>query len=72
MMVEKVVTKGCQVRIYPDEDMINDIEQNIGNYRFIKNQLLDVYNQMKSLFCGNRMGTPTQYDYFGKLFKNCA
>ena len=46
----KVVSKGLEVRLYPDEDMVQVFEQNIGNARFIWNKLLDEYQKTYSLF----------------------
>ncbi|WP_407414140.1 RNA-guided endonuclease InsQ/TnpB family protein [Methanobrevibacter sp.] len=46
----KVVNKGLEVRLYPDEDMVQVLEQNIGNARFTWNRLLDGYQKTYSLF----------------------
>lgn len=46
----KVVSKGLEVMLYPDEDMVQVLEQNIGNARFIWNKLLDEYQKTYSLF----------------------
>ena len=46
----KVVSKGLEVRLYPDEDMVQVLEQNIGNARFTWNKLLDEYQKTYSLF----------------------
>ena len=35
-----LVNKGLRIRIYPNKDMMQKIEQNIGNARFTWNQLL--------------------------------
>ena len=39
----KGVNLGLKVRLYPDEDMIGKINQNIGNARFTWNKLLESY-----------------------------
>lgn len=36
--------KGIKVKIYPNESQIQDIEQNIGNTRFVWNQMLGMWN----------------------------
>ena len=46
----KVVSKGLEVRLYPDEEIVQVLEQNIGNARFIWNKLLDEYQKTYSLF----------------------
>ena len=46
----KVVSKGLEVRLYPDEDMVQVLEQNIGNARFTWNRLLDEYQKTYSWF----------------------
>ena len=45
-----VVNKGLKVRIFPDEDMVGVLEQNIGNARFIWNNLLATYIKLYELF----------------------
>ena len=49
-MVCKWVNKGLVVRLYPDEDMICKINQNIGNARFTWNHLLAEYQKTYILF----------------------
>ncbi len=36
--------KGIKVKIYPNQEQIQHIEQNIGNARFVWNQMLDMWN----------------------------
>lgn len=36
--------KGIKVKIYPSQNQIQSIEQNIGNTRFIWNQMLNIWN----------------------------
>ena len=54
--MSKVVNKGLKVRILPDEDMIHVLEQNMGNARFIWNNMLSMYNNLYRLF--NFHGSP--------------
>ena len=48
--MSNVVKMGLEVEILPDSDMIRVLEQNIGNARFIWNQLLSRYNRLRKLF----------------------
>ena len=45
-----VVVKGLKLRILPDEGMVSVLEQNMGNARFIWNNLLSQYNELYRLF----------------------
>lgn len=36
--------KGIKVKIYPNDNQIQQIEQNIGNARFVWNQMLNMWN----------------------------
>ena len=45
-----VVNMGLMLRILPDDDMVRVIEQNIGNSRFIWNNLLGMYIELYQLF----------------------
>ena len=45
-----LVNKGLRIRIYPNRDMMQKIEQNIGNARFTWNQLLQMYSETYRLF----------------------
>ena len=49
-MVVKVVNKGLEVRLYPDEDMVDVFNQNIGNARFVWNNLLAEYQKTYFMF----------------------
>lgn len=49
-MVVKVVNKGLEVRLYPDGDMADVLNQNMGNVRFVWNHLLAEYQKTYSLF----------------------
>ena len=46
----KCVNQGLKVRLYPDEDMMIKINQNIGNSRFTWNKLLEDYQNTYKLF----------------------
>ena len=46
----KCVNQGLKVRLYPDEDMMIKINQNIGNSRFTWNKLLEGYKETYKLF----------------------
>ena len=46
----KCVNLGLNVRLYPDEDMVGKINQNIGNSRFTWNKLLECYQETYKLF----------------------
>ena len=46
----KCVNQGLNVRLYPDEDMMIKINQNIGNSRFTWNKLLEGYKETYKLF----------------------
>ena len=45
-----VVNKALKLRIFPDDDMIQVLEQNMGNARFIWNNILSTYNNLYRLF----------------------
>ena len=45
-----VVVKGLKLRILPDDGMVSVLEQNMGNARFIWNNLLSQYNELYRLF----------------------
>ena len=45
-----LVNKGLRIRIYPNKDMVQKIEQNVGNARFTWNQLLQMYSETYRLF----------------------
>ena len=46
----KFVNQGLRLRIFPDKDMVNVLEQNIGNSRFIWNNILSMYIELYFLF----------------------
>ena len=45
-----VVNKGLKLEILPNDDMITVLEQNIGNARFLWNNILRRYNDLYKLF----------------------
>ena len=50
LTLSNIVNKGLKLRILPDEDMIHVLEQNMGNARFIWNNMLSMYNNLYKLF----------------------
>ena len=48
--MSKIIKKGIKIELLPDEAMVNDINQNIGNARFVWNNLLSTYNNLHKLF----------------------
>ena len=46
----KVVNKGLKLVIFPDEGMVDVLEQNMGNARFIWNNMLSMYIELYMLF----------------------
>ena len=50
MFFLRIVNKGLVVRLYPGEDMVSVLNQNMGNARFTWNQLLDEYQKTYALF----------------------
>ena len=45
-----VVNKGLKLELLPDESMIQVLEQNIGNARFVWNNILGTYLELYELF----------------------
>ena len=45
-----IVNKGLRLRIFPDNDIIKVLEQNMGNARFVWNNILSRYNDLYTLF----------------------
>ena len=50
LFMSNVVNKGLKLSIFPDEDMTHVLEQNMGNARFIWNNLLGMYINLYMLF----------------------
>ena len=48
--MSKIIKKGIKIELLPDEAMVNDINQNICNARFVWNNLLSTYNNLHKLF----------------------
>ena len=49
-LMSNVVNKGLKLRIFPDDDMVHVLEQNMGNARFIWNNMLAMYINLHMLF----------------------
>ena len=49
-MFLKMVNKGLEGRLYPSEEMVHKLNQNIDNARFTWNQLLNEYQKTYTLF----------------------
>ena len=49
----KFVNKGWKLDICPDEAMVRVLEQNMGNHRFVWNNILARYNDLYRLFKTN-------------------
>ena len=49
-IMSSVVNKGLKVRIFPDKSMEQVLKQNMGNARFIWNNILNQYNELYQLF----------------------
>ena len=45
-----IVNKGLKIRIFPDNEMVGVLEQNIGTARFVWNNLLANYIMLYQLF----------------------
>ena len=50
LLMVKEVNKGLKLEILPDGDMIPVLEQNMGNARFLWNNMLGMYINMHKLF----------------------
>ena len=48
--MSNVVDMGLKLEIFPDDEMISVLEQNMGNSRFIWNQILSRYNELYAMF----------------------
>ena len=59
--MSKIIKKGIKIEFLPDEAMVNDINQNIGNARFVWNNLLSTYNNLHQLF--SQHNCPLKHDY---------
>ena len=56
IFMASVINKGLKLEILPDEEMIVLINQNIGNARFVWNNILELYKHILKLF--NSHGYP--------------
>ena len=48
--MSNVVDMGLKLEIIPDDEMISVLERNMGNSRFIWNQILSRYNELYAMF----------------------
>ena len=48
--MSSIVNKGLKVRIFPDKSMEQVLKQNMGNARFIWNNILNRYNELYQFF----------------------
>ena len=48
--MSNVVDMGLKLEIFPDDEMISVLEQNMGNSRFIWNQILSRHNELYAMF----------------------
>ena len=56
---------GIKVKIYPNNEQIHQLEQNIGNVRFVWNQLLGMWN---TRYINNpNLVTLTKYDLHSNI-----
>ena len=56
IFMASVINKGLKLEIFPDEEIIVLINQNIGNARFVWNNILELYKHIFKLF--NSHGYP--------------
>ena len=64
-----IVNKGLKLRIFPNDDMVRVLEQNMGNARFIWNHLLSAYNQLYKLFNSHGYPLYTSIGNFNVILK---
>ena len=48
--MSNIVDMGLKLEIFPDDEMIGVLERNMGNSRFIWNQILSRYNELYGMF----------------------
>ncbi|MBR0272262.1 MAG: helix-turn-helix domain-containing protein [Methanobrevibacter sp.] len=48
--MSNIVDMGLKLEIFPDDEMIGVLEQNIGNSHFIWNQILSRYKELYAMF----------------------
>ena len=65
-----VVNKGLKVEILPDNNMMQVLNQNIGNARFIWNNMLSRYNDLYEFFSSHDLSFKSQYWKFKCYFKD--
>ena len=65
-MCDEMSYVGLVVRLYPTPEQEDIIKQNIGNARFVWNNLLDAQNQMEALFQGTEYVPQPNYITFNR------
>ena len=65
-MSDEMDLVGLVVRLYPTPEQEEIIKQNIGNARFVWNNLLDAQNQMEALFQGTQYIPYPNYTTFNR------
>ena len=65
-MSDELDLVGLVVRLYPTPEQEEIIKQNIGNARFVWNNLLDAQNQMEALFQGTEYVPRPNYITFNR------
>ena len=64
-----VVNQGLKVKILPDRNMISVLEQNMGNSRFIWNNILAQYNSLYKLFKSHNYPLNPNISNFNAILK---
>ena len=64
-----VVNQGLKVNLLPDKDMISVLEQNMGNSRFIWNNILAQYNSLYKLFKSHNYPLNPNISNFNAILK---
>ena len=64
-----VVAKSLKLLILPDEDMVGVIEQNIGNARFVWNNILSRYLELYCLFQAHNCPLRPNISNFNAILK---
>ena len=59
--MSSVVNKGLKVDIFPDKSMEHVLNQNMGNARFIWNNILNRYNELLPIVQIPRLSFKSQY-----------
>ena len=64
-----VVNQGLKVKLLPDKDVISVLEQNIGNSRFIWNNILAQYKSLYKLFKSHNYPLNPNINNFNAILK---